>query len=81
MAHSPVSNIPQKLHDYIQDTLGTDDYSLYVGDGQSAVDVPGVENWHDAVAITEDDGGFIQAWRFTLRPDGTMAHHRLNQED
>lgn len=80
MAHTPVSHIPQKLHDDIQATLKTDDYSLYASDGQGADDVPGAENWHDAIAVTETLGGTITAWRFTLKPDETLFHYRITEE-
>ena len=72
---SAASNVPAGLLEYIEQVLQTQDYALYVLDGQRAdLDPDNQDNWHDAVAIVEINQG-LRMMKFTRAPDGTMTHH------
>ena len=72
---SAASDVPADLLEYIEQVLQTQDYALYVLDGQRAdLDPYDQDDWHDAVAIVEINRG-LRMVKFTRAPDGTMTHH------
>lgn len=72
---SAASDVPADLLEYIEQVLQTQDYALYVLDGQRAdLDPDDQDDWHDAVAIVEINRG-LRMVKFTRAPDGTMTHH------
>ena len=69
------SDVPADLLEHIEQVLQTQDYALYVLDGQRAdLDPDDQDDWHDAVAIVEINRG-LRMVKFTRAPDGTMTHH------
>lgn len=72
---SAASDVPADLLEYIEQVLQTQDYALYVLDGQRAdLDPDDQDDWHDAVAIVEINRG-LRMVKFTRAPDGVMTHH------
>lgn len=72
---SAASDVPADLLEYIEQVLQTQDYALYVLDGQRAdLDPDDQDDWHDAVAIVEINRG-LRMVKFTRAPDGTMNHY------
>lgn len=72
------THIPAVLRDYIDEVIGNDDYSLYVGDGQTADH--GCDGYHDVVTIEESDQAVFTVRQFRLRPDGGLEHWRLPED-
>lgn len=74
-AGSATSDVPADLLEYIEQVLQTQDYALYVLDGQRAdLDPDDQDDWHDAVAIVEINRG-LRMVKFTRAPDGAMNHY------
>ena len=72
---SAASDVPAYLLEYIEQVLQTQDYALYVLDGQRAdLDPDDQDDWHDAVAIVEINRG-LRMVKFTRAPDGAMTHY------
>ena len=72
---STASDVPADLLEYIEQVLQTQDYALYVLDGQRAdLDPDDQDDWHDAVAIVEINRG-LRMVKFTRAPDGAMNHY------
>ena len=72
---SAASDVPADLLGYIEQVLQTQDYALYVLDGQRAdLDPDDQDDWHDAVAVVEVNRG-LRMVKFTRAPDGAMNHY------
>jgi putative NADPH-quinone reductase len=69
------THIPAVLRNYIDTVIGNDDYSLYVGDGQTSDH--GCDRYHDAVTIEESEEGLFTVRQFRMKPDGTLEHWTL----
>lgn len=82
--NSPQSSLPQhlpadllKVIENDQD-LDTDDYSLFVLDGQSAQLTGDQDDWHDALVVA--DQGYQQPLRvlkYTRAPDGSTTRYTI----
>lgn len=70
------TSIPVPLQEYIDTTIGHDDYAPYVLDGQSAELTGDADDWHDAL-VTVDGPRGISVTKFTMRPDGALEHFVL----
>ena len=68
------TNIPQKLIDYIDATIGHGDYAPYVLDGQTADDD---DEYHDVVTVVEMGPGRNRATKWTMHPDGDITYYDL----
>lgn len=69
------TNIPEKLIDHIETTLGHSDYAPYVLDGQTADDDG---EYHDVVTVVEIGSGRYGAIKWTMHPDGEITHYGLS---
>lgn len=70
------TNIPADMQDFIDKTIGHQDYAPYVLDGQSAERDGSADDYHDAVAVVEDWRGF-HVLKFTMHPDQSITHYTI----
>lgn len=70
------TNIPAEMQDFIDKTIGHQDYAPYVLDGQSAGRDGSADDWHDVVTVVEDERG-IHVLKFTMYPVGNTTYYTI----
>lgn len=70
------TSIPADMQDFIDTTIGHQDYAPYVLDGQGAEIGSGEDDWHDVLVIEFRSMPLLpRIIKFTRFPNGMLSHH------